>query len=86
MESFTDILFKINSRNKKTTIKNKNNDIQTCSTETLSDEVDSYKKAYELSCPCSGIKCPCGCGHKYGGVCQRPQPCALCEEDLKRTF
>ena len=83
MESLTYIL-KINSRDKKTTIKNKNNDLQSGSTYTLED--DSYKKEYGLPCPCSGIKCPCGCGHKYGGVCQRPQPCALCEEDLKRTF
>ncbi len=37
-----------------------------------------------LPCPCSGMRCPCGCGHKYGGVCRRSQPCALCEEDLRK--
>jgi len=76
MESLTDILFRINPKNKKTTENNNE-----WSIDTLSD-----KKEYELPCPCAGIKCPCGCGHKYGGVCQRPQPCALCDKDLKRNI
>ena len=78
MESLTDTLFRINPQNKKT---EENNNIQECSIDTLPD-----KKEYELPCPCAGIKCPCGCGNKYGGVCQRPQPCLLCEEDLKRSI
>ena len=37
-------------------------------------------------CPCSGMKCPCGCGMKYAGVCRRPQPCSLCIEDYRRMM
>ena len=34
-------------------------------------------------CPFSGMKCPCGCGQKYGGVCLRPIPCICCINGVK---
>lgn len=35
----------------------------------------------EEPCPCSNMKCPCGCGHRYTGVCLRKPPCIECIRD-----
>ena len=32
-----------------------------------------------LPCPCSNMKCPCGCGHINGGLCQR-KDCETCKK------
>ena len=32
----------------------------------------------DIPCPYAGMKCPCGCGMTYGGICLRKQPCSFC--------
>lgn len=34
-------------------------------------------------CPSSNMKCPCGCEHKYCGICLRPYPCKDCNPTKK---
>ena len=36
-------------------------------------------------CPFSGMKCPCGCGLTYGGVCLRPHPSISCINGLRKA-
>ena len=37
-------------------------------------------------CPCKQMICPCGCGHRYSGVCS-DSSCKDCFKDTKKlTF
>ena len=40
----------------------------------------------ELPCPYAGIKCPCGCGQTYSGMCLRPHPCPLCQKNKNIVY
>ncbi len=47
--------------------------------------IDGLNNPKIIPCPCAGMKCPCGCGQKYGGTCLRTQPCENCEKDFQQN-
>ena len=40
----------------------------------------------KVPCPCSNMKCPCGCGYRYTGICLRKNPCIECLRDKSNNI